>query len=167
MNRSRLEAVSIRRATWRDSEALDRVVADALAGTGIISPVARDWRALSESRRHFIYLAEDRQPFGFVAAGEPLDAGVPLPGQGEILGIYLAPGYQGCGMGRKLLVRGLSVLKRRGFGAAFIWLPEGADRLGVVAASLGFEADGTTRMNNLAAGTSLETGWQMPLDRWF
>lgn len=158
-----LSSVGIRRATRADAPALDRVESGASARP---SP-GRDWGLFSESREHFIYLAEDEQVFGFVCAGTPSDVDVAGAGTGELFGLYLLPTHQGHGMGRKLLVRGLSVLKRRGFERGFMWVPRDARPVRHIAARLGFEPAGTQRATNTRAGELDEIGLVISLDEWF
>lgn len=158
-----LEGVAIRRAAAADVAGLGAVI-DAAGPRG-------NWRhgdlvRLLGSPAHFAYLAEDEAIFGFVLAGP---AASPMAeSTGEIIGLYLRTSHQGFGMGRKLLVRGLSVLKRRGFETAFAWLP-GDDRVRAVFQDLGFDpAAGYSRVLNAPDSSSVdEQGFQLPLDAYF
>ncbi len=156
-----LESVAIRRGGPADTDALQLLV------RGHISLERLDWPWLLGSAEHFVYVAEDDNIFGFVAAGRPLD---PLPGYedvGEIAGVCLNSGYQRHGMGTKLLVRGISVLKRRGFATAFAWLPDDAPWVGRVFGSVGFAASGVTRVTNVATGELRESGFGLDLAAFF
>lgn len=165
-----LESVAIRRGTERDGASLRAVHARALEVAFTESGPIRDWHSLLSSPLHFVYLAEDTRPFGFVCAGEPLEA---LPGyerHGEVIGWYVLPEYQGYGMGRKLLVRGLSVLKRRGFASALLWLRDDAAGALSIVESLGFDGGALSRTTNWQIGGEREvreTGYELRLDDWF
>ncbi len=138
-----LDLVSIRRAQADDREALRR-----------LKDIEID---LSASGKYFTYLAEDTEPFGFVSAGE-----------GEIVALYIKPEYRRKGMGRKLLVRGLSILKLRGFDSALFWLAEGdSSALGILH-SLKFKPDGSERLTNTRDGATLtEKGYRLGLSEYF
>lgn len=161
-----LESVSIRRATVDDVPGLQAVESQALASAHIIPVSGTDWAPYVDDQARFIYLAEDTAPFGFVCAGRPQDIDVLPATAGEIIGLYLHPDYQGHGMGRKLLVRGLSVLKRRGFETGFIWLRQDASRAKRVVASLGFAETGYERSTR-AHGIVLEQGFEVDLESYF
>ena len=138
-----LNLVSIRRAQAGDQHALNQLY-----------NVEID---LSAVGTYFTYLAEDTEPFGFVTAGE-----------GEILALYIKPEYRGKGMGRKLLVRGLSILKIRGFESALLWIPQGAASVLSIARSLKFKADGSERYTNAIDGsTQFEQGYRLSLSEYF
>ncbi|XOV88231.1 MAG: GNAT family N-acetyltransferase [Pseudomonadota bacterium] len=158
-----LESVAIRRGEPGDAEAIRLLSQD----LGLPLPFRTDWPALLASPAHFVYVAEDNSIFGFVAAGAPLD---PLPGSegtGEIIGLCVKPGYQRQGMGTKLLVRGISVLKRRTFGRAHVWLPDARPQVVRVFTAVGFEATGVTRITNLESRPWRESGFEMGLDAFF
>lgn len=125
------------------------------------------WNEYLNDATRFIYLAEDENPFGFVCAGEPITSDLPGESVGEVIGLYLLPGYWGHGMGRKLLVRGLSVLKRRHFEEAFLWVRVDADGAIGAVRSLGFDAIDMHRETNLAGGVIAEQGYRISLDNYF
>jgi len=159
-----LESVGIRRAESRDRAALAAVLASCGFDAG---DRATELPGLLESEAHFVYLAEDESPFGFVAAGRH-EGGLLEPTAGEILGLYLATSHQGFGMGRKLLVRGLSVLKRRGFESAFAWLPADSERAITVFEEVSFErSPGLVREINVAGTARTEYGYRIGLEAFF
>ncbi|MEX0942338.1 MAG: GNAT family N-acetyltransferase [Pseudomonadales bacterium] len=173
-----LPSVAIRRATKADYPALVEVEREVQrevqwevrwevqrACLIASNSLPRDWASLGEGQ-HVIYLAEDDEPFGFVCAGAPLlDPGT--GGAGEIVGWYVRPGYQGHGMGKKLLVRGLSVLKRREFETAIIWLPDGAERARLILEQLSFKPLNVSRTSNQGGISMVETGYRVSLDDYF
>jgi len=140
-----LEMVSIRRARPGDQVALASIEEEGVTRS-------LDWQQLLSQGSFFTYLAEDSEPFGYVSAGPAImqeDHTI-----GEIVALLLKSEYRGFGMGRKLLVRGLSVLKRREFSIAQIWIPDHAAVARDVVRSLDFEADGSERIVNEMSETS-------------
>ncbi len=95
-----------------------------------------------------------------------MDLGLP-PHTGEVLGLFVAPPYWGHGMGRKLLVRGLSVLKRRQFESAFLWVRDDLPRVADIVESLGFERAVMQRTTNLGTGERVETAFHKSLEDYF
>ncbi len=145
-----LTSVSIRRAGAKDIETLQQLARQDMSRL-------TDWHHLRADGAYFTYLAEDEAPFGFVSAGE-----------GELIAIYIKSTYRGFGMGRKLFVRGLSVLKRRGFETASIWLGVEKKTALSMIESLGFESDGAERyVNDPTGGTSFELGYRLSLEDYF
>lgn len=146
-------SVGIRRATINDVAELNHVRAMAIG-----SKVAReDLRTRIDAANVFTYLAEEDTPFGFVTVGtaealvqpaEALDDAT-----GEILEWYLRPEFWHLGFGAKLLVHGLSVLKRRMYERAVIWLPEKAGRAETITLRLGFEHHGAEKIVNDSGGS--------------
>lgn len=157
-----LASVGIRRARQEDANALVGVQRAALQATHSINPAPTDWAFYIGSNEHFIYLAEDEVPFGFVCAGPGADTP-----HGEIVGLYLRPEYWGHGMGKKLLVRGASVLKRRGYENVFLWVRSDQPRMLALMASLHFVRIDAERTSNIGANTITELGYLLTLDDWF
>lgn len=119
----KIAQVSIRRAGKDDAAALNSLEQDALEGvigrTGLT-----DWSSLFAEPDVFTYLAEDSEPFGVIAVGNPRET-IHRDGiTGEVIAWYLHPRYRESGFGKKLLVHGLSVIKRRNFERAIIRIPE-------------------------------------------
>ena len=143
-------SVAIRRAHESDSSQVSRVEASAKLG------VSDHWQAGAPDyfqEEAFTYLSEDESPFGFVTSGSPREEYFCDGLTGEILHLYIHPEYQGFGYGKKLLVHGLTVLKRRGFESAIAWVPEIADRANATVASLNFELiDGARLTDNSSGG---------------
>lgn len=159
--------VGIRRATRNDVAELNHVRAMAI-GNGV---AGKDLRTRIDAANVFTYLAEEDTPFGFVTVGasevltQPAEAlvqpaeALTQPAEaldnvtGEILEWYLRPEFWHRGFGAKLLVHGLSVLKRRMYEQAIIWLPEKADRAEAITLRLGFEHYGAEKILNDETGS--------------
>ena len=159
------ESVAIRRALKRDLADLRAVERDAMGETP--DAVTRDWSDLMRRKGIFTYIAEDDAPFGMVTAGPPQEDFLDDDKTGEILALYLKPGYQGRGLGRKLLVHGVSVIKRWDSVRAVIWIPEVATRALHVVTVLGFEELGASREINREGGTVVETCLALDCANWF
>lgn len=159
------ESVAIRRALRADIHQLQSVEREALGEAPVV--VARNWPDLLQRRGIFTYVAEDATPFGMVTAGPPQESFLDDDKTGEILALFLRPDYQGHGLGRKLLVHGVSVIKRRDSGRAVIWIPEVAARALHVVKALGFEELGASREINQADGTVVETCLTLDCAKWF
>ena len=159
-----LESVAIRRGAEADHLALAQIIRTA----GIACDHRRSLLSeLLASDQHFVYLAETKKPFGFVGAG-PADEAVTGPATGEIQALFLLPEFQQQGMGEKLLVRGLSVLKRRGFETAFAFVPAQSMIARATFEQIGFERDHSIRREiNTEDGTVLEYGYRLSLDDFF
>ena len=156
--------ISIRRAVSGDLEALE-------AARGASVQAETGWPALFsfslgnhlEAPGIFTYLAEDEHPFGFVTVGGcELDLA-----EGEIFEWFLRKEYQQSTYGRRLLVHGLSVLKRRQCESVLIWLPAPAARAREVLVRQGFEDSGATRERNGAEDTIIDAGFIRDLSDYF
>ncbi len=110
--------VGIRRALAADAGALNRIRTET---PGLFSP-SRDLERHFSAAGIYTYLTEDEAPFGFVTVGPETDLG--QGALGELREWFVSERYQQQGYGRKLLVHGLTVLKRRMCDSALIWLPE-------------------------------------------
>lgn len=69
----------------------------------------------------------------------------PIPDGCEITALYIADGYRGIGLGRKLLSFALREMRARRVKAAFLWLDENNTRAADFFKKIGFEADGKLR----------------------
>ncbi len=158
----RLSSVSIRRGLPADLPDLDAVIEGCEA-----PPPAVALAAVLSARDRFIYLAETERAFGFVAAGTKA-MGDERDGEGEILGLFVLPRFQGHGIGHKLLVQGISVLKRRHFETVIAWVWADSPAATRVLASVGFERVAQMqRMRNEGTATLVEDAWRIDLDGFF
>jgi len=161
----KLASVAIRRANENDFPEMEKVESSAK------SAVVDGWLACASKRYTgegiFTYLSEDDTPFGFVTSGAPLEDYFNDDKTGEILGLYVYPEYQGFGYGKKLLVHGLTVLKRRGFDSAIIWIPENSERAIVTSSALKFrKIDGATLIDNEVGEVEFEC-YRLDLSAYF
>lgn len=143
-----LESVSIRRAKKGDLDSLKDIQQLAYARSYGDSSLVEDLEGLFDRRRVFIYVAELEVPFGYVAAGEPREDLFKDADTGEIIDLCIDPDYWGHGYGRKLLVHGVSILRRHNLGKAIVWTREGAERTKQVVESLHFQFSDTQRTTN-------------------
>lgn len=167
-----LIGVGIRRALEPDFEALTYLMRDRAdtqgSHTHLQSHSQSHWQAEWQDRIRspevFTYLVEDEEVFGFVTAGPSL---LLEDQDGELLGLYLKPDHRGAGMGKKLLVRGLSVLKRRNFTRAVVFVENQDVVMMGVLTSLGFDTGIGEREINHSGGTILQVGLGLDLKDYF
>ena len=153
--------VGIRRAVATDAGALNRI------RTETSGPFA----ATRDLERHlaepgiYTYLAEDETPFGFVTVGPATD--LEQDSLGEIREWFVSPACQAHGYGRKLLVHGLTVLKRRMCDSALIWLPAGTTRPLDIVLKQGFNAYPAERIVNVGELIMTEQAYLKDLGEYF
>jgi len=177
-----LQGVGIRRADSADYAELIKLTTELLPG----SHWQVQWQERLLAIDVFTYLVEDEAIFGFVTAGPSL---LLEADTGEVCGLFLSSAQRGSGMGKKLLVRGLSVLKRRGFDRAVLFVDSvdsidsvevdsvkikidgGRHRVSQALASLlsglGFIADVGEREINGRGSTIRQIGYSLALDDYF
>lgn len=131
------ESIGIRRATTEDASDIASVERSAIAALKGFD--LKDWPALFATPGTFAYLAEQSRPFGVVCVGAPIDESYKDSKTGEVIAWYLDPAYWRQGLGRKLLVHGLTVIKRRAFERALVWIPESAVQAIQTVSDLQFE----------------------------
>ncbi len=165
-NRNRIASVAIRRATREDTGDLRRVEAAARQGMIPSWPGETDWVTAME--KAFTYLSEDDMPFGFVTSGSLSEPSLDDGHTGEIQALFVHPDYQGFGVGRKLLVHGLSVLRRRGYESALIWVPVAGGAALRIVEALKFRPAGSVRLLNGGQSTTVkEIAWRLDISDYF
>jgi len=164
-----IESVSIRRAGGADIPAIIEIQNHVLKveQDPHRSYVHDEWLAFFNDSHIFTYLSETDQPFGFVTAGVPLDDLFLGEGQGELIALNILPTHWGHGYGKKLLVHGLSVLKRRNFKQAILWVTSGNERAVSIIRRLGFNANGAERITNRADSSIQEHCYELTLEEYF
>ena len=121
-------------------------------------------RRLTEPGTH-TYVVELEQIFGFASAGSAeLAEG---EGTGEVLGLWIAPEFRRQGWGRKLLVRALGFLKRRGFAFAQVYVEPDSPAIVALLIGLDFKPILATREVNHAQATPVQRGYQVDLKNYF
>ena len=161
MNKDPVKQVGIRRALAADAGALNQVRAET---PGPFAPTRELGRHLVEPAV-YTYLAEDEVPFGFVTVGPATD--LEQAGLGEIREWFVSATYQQRGYGRKLLVHGLTVLKRRMCDAALIWLPLEVTRPRDVLLQHGFKPYPAQRFVNVDEQSNTEQAYLKDLGDYF
>jgi ribosomal protein S18 acetylase RimI-like enzyme len=139
-------------ATWQDAYAA-LLPGDVLAGLDV-GEWAQRWRnRLADPAEGVFVLVVDEgdRIGGFVSGGPSRDrfAG------GEVYAIYVHPGYQGRGAGRRLLQAATRQLADLGFTAASLWVLAGNHPARGFYESQGWRADGTEKPWTLAGGDSV------------
>ena len=153
--------VGIRRALATDAGALNQVRTE----TPGLFPPSRDLGRYFSTAGIYTYLAEAEAPFGFVTVGPETDLG--QGAIGELREWFIAERYQQQGYGRKLLVHGLTVLKRRMCNSALIWLPvETTEPLDVLRKN-GFEDYPAERVVNVGELSQAEKAYIKDLGDYF
>ena len=151
-------SIGIRRALTSDLQALEIVREASISAGGVVSMTVH-----LENSGTFTYLAEERDPFGFVTVGPcQLDLA-----EGEVFEWYLLPAYQQRAFGIRLLIHGLSVLKRRLCENALIWVPSVAVRAEHIIERQGFELTEAIRERNVGQATVTDKGWIRDLTDFF
>ncbi|MDE0759017.1 MAG: GNAT family N-acetyltransferase [Pseudomonadales bacterium] len=161
------EVVGIRRARPEDVGHLTALQHAAQISVEVGWQEVAPWHSWLTDTGVFTYVAEREELLGVVVAG-PVGESVLQDGQtGEIIAWFLHPEAWCQKLGRKLLVHGVSVLKRCLFNRAVIWIPDKARRAESIAVSLKFNVTGMERIRNLASGSVNEICYQLDLDGYF
>lgn len=142
------ESIGIRRAVIGDVSGIASVERAAIARLKGFD--LKDWAAMFAAPGTFSYLAEQSHPFGVVCVGAPSDEAYEDGQTGEVLAWYLDPDFCGQGLGRKLLVHGLTVIKRRAFKQALIWIPETASQAIQTVSDLEFDVQFNREANGIS-----------------
>jgi len=134
---------AIRLAELRDAEALARVFDTTwhMSYRGVLPHAAFEelppectsehWRqALFRVPEAHLYLTavdEDDDPVGLATAGPDRFGGHEWA---ELYALYVMPGYQGLGLGRRLLAEAFRLMHEAGFGSGIVWTLSGAESRG-------------------------------------
>ena len=158
-----LEGVLIRLAEASDLDSLETLL------QGHLSSFDKGyWQTRFQKQGIFTYLVEDKAVFGFVTAGEgELMEDVGGAPTGELVGLFVSPAYRGNGLGKKLMVRGLGVLKRRGFERALTFISGPSKEAQALLRSLGFVEAGSVRELNVGGKVLKQTGYEADLASYF
>lgn len=161
MTKGLVKQVGIRRALAADAGALNQIRSET---PGPFAPTRALGRLLAEPCV-YTYLVEDEVPFGFVTVGPDTD--LEHVGLGEIREWFVSTTYQQRGYGRKLLVHGLTVLKRKMCDSALIWLPVDVARPLDVILQHGFKTHPAQRLVNVGDLSSTEQAYVRDLSDYF
>ena len=104
------------------------------------------WRALTQDSDKIIFIAEDTADniVGFSALGRSRDPDA-NPDTAEVSAIYVHPEKWGKGIGRTLLSRSLSEVRKRDFNQLTLWVLEANQRARSFYESFGFMQDGAIK----------------------
>jgi GNAT superfamily N-acetyltransferase len=113
----------------------------------VFEPPVPEWeRSLADLDRARVALVAmyAEEVVGFVAGGASADADTDLEA-GQVGALYTLPRVWGRGIGRLLLRRGLTELRRRGYREAVLWTEERNARPRRFYEQAGWQVDGGTR----------------------
>ncbi|HJN49998.1 MAG: GNAT family N-acetyltransferase [Pseudomonadales bacterium] len=164
-----IESVSIRRADRTDIPAIVGIQDSALKAVQDPGRAfsLEAWQAFFDAPGTFTYLSEADQPFGFVTAGVPLEEYYLDGAHGELIALNILPTHWGHGYGKKLLVHGISVLKRRSFERAIVWVATENERAMAILVRLGFSPNGAERITNSGDASYQENCYELGLGDYF
>lgn len=152
------EVVSIRRASPEELARLHLEIEQATVPFDV-----DHWRRQSQVAGSFTYVMALDHIVGFVSAGS---AELPDESIGEIFALWLAPEIRRQGWGRKLLVRGISVLKRRDFSRGLCFLSEEPNAIKLIE-GLGFEVSKYERVSHKNSPIARQVGYLLDLTDYF
>jgi hypothetical protein len=161
------EVVGIRRAMLQDEDRLKTLQYTAQTHVDLGWQEVAPWHSWLTDTAVFTYIAERDELLGAVATGPVGEAVLQDGHTGEIIAWFLHPDAWSQKLGRKLLVHGLTVLKRCLFHKAVIWIPAKAKRAENVVISLKFTVTGMERVRNLPSGSVNESCFQLDLDGYY
>lgn len=166
------DVVGIRRAVSEDADLLAELQYTAQTHQDSAWDEVSPWAIWLADSRFFAYVAEQSDLLGAVAVGPVRDADLVqenfLDGNpGEIIAWFLHPDQCHQKLARKLLVHGLTVLKRCFFESAVIWVPSKAERAQGVVRGLQFGDTGLQRVRNFSSQSIDESCYKLNLDSYF
>lgn len=100
----------------------------------------------TEGKYHNLVFIEDSQIVGILTVGCNTDGDLPKE-YGQLYSIYLLPGYEGMGIGSKLLVEGLSLLRTDGYKKATLWVLDTNTKARSWYEHKGWEVEGKTNVD--------------------
>jgi len=123
-------------------------------------------RILGEAQwpRAGTFVAEDsRNVVGFAHFCPARDADAEPASAGELAAIYLVPEAWGTGLGRELMISGLSALSEAGFGEAMLWVLDTNSRARRFYEAGGWRADGAVKQDGRMGFVLNEVRYRRPL----
>ena len=166
------QVVGIRRALSGDADLLAELQYTAQTSQDSAWDDVSPWAIWLADSRFFAYVAEQSDLLGVVAVGSVRDADLMEEdfldsNPGEIIAWFMHPDQSHQKLGRKLLVHGLTVLKRCFYESAVIWVPSRADRAQGVVRSLRFGDTGLQRIRNFRSKSIDENCYKLDLGGYF
>lgn len=122
------------------------------------------WQRQRGAKGSFTYVAEQESIFGFASIGS---AGLPDEGIGEVFGLWIDPAYRRQRWGRKLLVRGLTGLKRTGCHAAHTYVNPKQRSIESLLLDLDFVRLLEPRLVNQGGDSLSQSGFALDLKDYF
>lgn len=144
-------------ASWR--AAYRGLVPDAYLATLTGARWLPKLQDLAQSGQQALLACCEGQPIGICTFCAARDEG--RPGWGEVVSLYLLPGYWGKGAGAKLLRAAVAELHRQGYANLYLWVLQGNTRAEQFYRRNGFLPCGDTLPLQLAGSELIECRWQL------
>ena len=120
------------------------------------------WFELNE--RGSLFVAEaDGSVVGMANVGPTRDTDLDVDSVGELAAIYVVPSAWGRGHGRDLMIASLDRLRSDGYAEAMLWLLDGNERGRAFYESGGWQADGTTKVDDSFGEPLAEARYRLAL----
>ncbi|MBT6247464.1 MAG: hypothetical protein HOI43_18750 [Gammaproteobacteria bacterium] len=166
------DGVGIRRAVPSDADLLVELQSMVQTSQDSNWDEVLPWHLWLTDSQFFTYVAEQSVLIGAVAVGPIRDSDLVgddlLDGNpGEIIAWFIHPDQDYQKLGRKLLVHGLTVLKRCFFESAVIWVASNSKTAPAVIQSLHFWDTGLERVRNLSSKSINENCYKLHLGSYF
>ena len=111
-------------STWRS--AYQGIMPDAFLRDLSIENRTTGWAKILEApapKAHTYVAVLDKSIVGFIGVGSNQSEEA-IVSQGELFALYVEPDFQGCGIGSKLMEKGIETLRYEGFTSAALWVAE-------------------------------------------
>lgn len=120
---------------------LDQLDVEARRAAWAVTIAAADWPRTGT----LVATEANGNVVGFANVGSARDDDLDPSVVGELAAIYLLPQIWGSGVGRRLMVAAVNVLRDAGFAAAILWVLDGNDRAQRFYEIGGWQLDGATK----------------------
>jgi GNAT superfamily N-acetyltransferase len=126
-----------------------------LAGLSVEARTARWTRLLSDDRHEVVVAESEGRLVGFGHVGPVGDADLE-PATGQLITLYVEPGWWGTGVGRAVHDAALDRLARRGVGRVVLWVLSTNVRARRFYGHLGWERDAVLRVQQFGGAVVID-----------